>query len=50
MDILKILCENKLIYVYKMNEEDQIRINRNIKFVFAIERYSKNAIINEFVA
>ena len=47
---LKILYDNKLIYLYKFNNEEKIKINRNIEYVFALEKYNKIQIFNEFVA
>lgn len=48
--VIKILYDHKLIYLYKFNESEKITINRNIEYVFALERYSKEQVFNEFVA
>ena len=48
--IIKILYENKLIYLYKLNDQEKIAINRKIEYIFALEKYNKKQILNEFVA
>lgn len=48
--IIKILYENKLIYLYRFNDEEKVLINRNIEYIFALEKYDKKQIFNEFVA
>lgn len=48
--MIKILYENKLIYLYKLNDQEKIAINRNIEYIFALEKYNKKQILNEFVA
>lgn len=50
INMLKALCENKLLYIYKLNNQEQVLINRDIKYIFALERYSKQDILNEFAA
>lgn len=48
--MIKILYENKLIYLYKLNDQEKITINRHIEYIFALEKYNKKQILNEFVA
>ena len=50
ISILRTLCENKLLYIYQLNDQEQIKIKSNIKYIFALERYSKQDILNEFAA
>ena len=47
--MIKVLYDNKLIYIYKFNEQERIMINRNIEYVFALEQYERRQILNEFV-
>jgi hypothetical protein len=46
--MIKILYQNKLIYLYRFNDEEKMTINKNIEYVFALEKYSKDQIYNEF--
>jgi hypothetical protein len=48
--MIKILYDNKLIYLYKFNKQERVSINRNIEYVFALEQYERSQILNEFVA
>lgn len=48
--MIKILYQNKLIYLYRFNNEEKIAINKNIEYVFALEKYSKDQIYHEFIA
>lgn len=47
---IKTLYEHSMLYIYKIGEQDKIIINRNIEYVFALKRYNKQEIINEFAA
>lgn len=48
--MIKMLYDNKLIYLYRFDDMEKITINRNIEYVFALEKYNKDQIIAEFVA
>lgn len=50
LNAIIMLCDNKLIYIYKLNDEERVIINRNIEYVFALEQYSKDCIMQEFAA
>ena len=47
--MIKILYDNKLLFLYKFNEHEKIKINRNIEYVFALANYSRKQILNEFI-
>ena len=48
--LIKILYQNKLIYLYRFNDEEKNKINQNIEYVFALKQYDKKQILNEFIA
>lgn len=48
--MIKILYQNKLIYLYKFNDQEKVVINRNIEYVFALDNYNRDQIYHEFVA
>jgi hypothetical protein len=51
MNLLKLLCEQKLLYIYHFSENDVIKTNYgNIQLVFSLEKYSKEQIVHQFIA
>ena len=48
--MIKILYQNKLIYLYRLSDQERIMYNCNTEYVFALEQYSREQIINEFAA
>ena len=46
--IMKRLHINQLLYVCHLDEEDMLLINKNVEYVFALSKYSKEEIMNEF--
>jgi hypothetical protein len=47
---IKILYQNKLIYLYRFNDQERIKLNCSIEYVFALEQYNREQIIKEFAA
>ena len=46
--IMKKLHTNQLFYVYHFDEDDRLSINKNVEFVFALSKYSKEEVMSEF--
>jgi AraC-like DNA-binding protein len=49
-EIFKMLNQQNMLYIYKLGDQEKISINRNIEYIFSLERYSKESMLNEFVA
>lgn len=47
-NIIKILYQHKMIYLYRFNNQEKIKINRNIEYVFALDNYSRQEVYSEF--
>ncbi len=48
--MIKLLYDNKLIYLYRINDQEKLIINRNIEYVFSLKQYTKEQVLSEFVA
>ena len=48
--LLKIMYYNQLLYVYRLEQNEIDLIKQNIEYVFALEKYDRDAILNEFIA
>lgn len=46
--LIKLLYSNKLIYMYRLTETEQMQLNTTVDYVFALEEYSRDEIIKEF--
>lgn len=49
-EAFKILNQQNMLYVYTLGDQEKIVINRNIEYIFSLEHYSKESVLNEFVA
>ena len=47
--MIKVLYQNKLIYLYKFTDQEKIQINRNIEYVFSLKKYDREQVFNEFL-
>ena len=45
---LKILYNQKLIYIYRFNDQEKEALNSKVEYVFSLEKYTKDQIYREF--
>lgn len=48
VNVIKMLYEHHLIYMYRITETEQMELNTSVDYVFALENYPRDAIIQEF--